>query len=244
MPARHVRWTGTVTSPRPIVSRGHARQTERVQTFLPYPDFERSAHTLDLKRLGKQRVETIQVVRALVRPGYGWANHPAVLMWKGFEEALGRYGLVCCQAWTELGFRDTCSQTITEDLKTAGIDTIRSQRELAAVDALPAWLGDGALHLSHQSALVRKNPVHYRPLFPDVPDSLEYLWPVRSPAVLAAEQRRAENEGRRQQRALERARLEAERSRRKRSRAAKKAWATRRQNAVASTHAHVNGADA
>ena len=55
-------------------------QTGRVQTFLPYPDFERSARTLDPKRLGKQRVETIQVVRALTRPGYGWANHPAVLM--------------------------------------------------------------------------------------------------------------------------------------------------------------------
>ena len=219
------------------------QQTARVQTFLPYPDFERSAQALDLKRLGKQRVETIQVVRALVRPGYGWANHPAVLMWKGFEEALGQYGLVCCLAWTELGFRDTCGLTITEDLKAAGIDTIRSQRELAAVDALPAWLGEEALHLSHQSALVRKNPEYYRQLFPDAPDNLEYVWPVRSPAVLAAEQRRADNEVRRQQRAIERARLEAEQLRRRRSRAAKKAWATRRQNAASSTRAHVNDAE-
>jgi hypothetical protein len=31
-----------------------------VQTFLPYADFEESARTLDAKRLGKQRVETIQ----------------------------------------------------------------------------------------------------------------------------------------------------------------------------------------
>jgi hypothetical protein len=214
-----------------------------VQTFLPFPDFERSAHALDLKRLGKQRVETIQIVRALIRPGYGWANHPAVLMWRGFEESLGRYGITCCQAWTELGFRDTCGPTIAEDLKAVGIDTIRSQRELAAAGALPAWLGDGALHLSHQSALVRKSPEHYRPLFPDVPDNLEYLWPVRSPAVLAAEQRRADNDVRRQQRALERTRLEAERLRRKRSRAAKKAWATRRQNAVPSTPVRGNDAE-
>jgi hypothetical protein len=33
-----------------------------VQTFLPYDDFERSTRALDVKRLGKQRVETIQVV--------------------------------------------------------------------------------------------------------------------------------------------------------------------------------------
>lgn len=34
-------------------------------TFLLYPDFSRSAAVLDDRRLGKQRVETLQVVRAL-----------------------------------------------------------------------------------------------------------------------------------------------------------------------------------
>jgi hypothetical protein len=208
-----------------------AGQVGTVQTFLPYADFERSARALDAKRLGKQRVETIQVVRALTRPGYGWANHPAVLMWKGFEEALGRYGFTCCEVWTELGFGDTCALTIATDLRAAGVGSVRSQPELASAGALPPWLGDEAVHRSHQSALVRKDPTHYRSLFPGVPDDLPYFWPVRSPAVIAAEQRRAENEVRRQLRAHERARLEAERLRRKRSRAAKKAWRTRRLNA-------------
>ena len=204
---------------------------ERVQTFLPYADFERSARALDAKRLGKQRVEAIQVVRALTVPGYGWAHHPAALMWKGFEEALGRYGIVCCEVWTELGFGDTCAATIATDLAAAGVHGIRSQAELAEAGALPPWLGDEAVHLSHRSALVRKDPAHYRPLFPDDPDDLPYLWPVRSPAVIEAEQRREANAVRRQERAAERALLEAERLRRKRSRAAKKAWATRRRNA-------------
>ena len=208
-----------------------------MQTFLPYPDFERSARTLDPKRLGKQRVETIQVVRALTRPGYGWANHPAVLMWRGFEEALGRYGFACCEAWTELGFGDTCALTIATDLRAAGVETVRTQPELAAADALPPWLGDEAVHRSHQSSLVRKDAEHYGPLFPDVPDDLPYVWPVRSEAVVAAERRKAENEERRQLRALERARLDAERLRRKRSRAAKKAWQTRRQNSARATGA-------
>lgn len=52
-----------------------------MQTFLPYPDFAESAHVLDRSRLGKQRVETIQVQRGLVVPGYGWRHHPAVKMW-------------------------------------------------------------------------------------------------------------------------------------------------------------------
>lgn len=211
-----------------------------MQTFLPYADFERSARTLDRKRLGKQRVETIQVVRALTRPGYGWANHPAVLMWRGFEEALGRYGFRCCQAWVELGFGDTCALTIAMDLRAAGVDTVRTQPELAAADALPPWLGEEAVHRSHQSALVRKEQQHYRPLFPDIPDDLPYVWPVRSQTVIAAEQRKADNEARRQQRALERNRLEDEQRRRKRSGAAKKAWQTRRENLARPTRA---GAD-
>lgn len=151
-----------------------------MQTFLPYADFERSARVLDPRRLGKQRVETLQIVRALTWPTYGWKHHPAVLMWAGFEEALGRYGLVCCDVWSELGFGDTCAATIATDLRTADVQTIRRQEELATAGALPPWLGDEALHRSHQSALVRKDPDHYRPLFPDVPHDLPYVWPVRS----------------------------------------------------------------
>jgi hypothetical protein len=203
-----------------------------VQTFLPYADFEASARSLDQKRLGKQRVETIQVVRALTVPGYGWANHPAALMWRGFEEALGRYGFACCEAWTELGFGDTCAATIAADLRTAGVESVRTQDELVRAGAMPAWLGDPALHRSHQSALVRKDPEFYRGRFPGVPDDLPYVWPVRSPTVVEAERRRAENAVRREQRATERLLAEAERARRRRSRAAKKAWVTRRSNAA------------
>jgi hypothetical protein len=49
-----------------------------VQTFLPYADFRRSAEVLDPKRLGKQRVECLQVLRGLTVPTYGWRHHPAV----------------------------------------------------------------------------------------------------------------------------------------------------------------------
>ena len=165
-----------------------------MQTFLPYADFERSARVLDTKRLGKQRVETIQVIRALTRPGYGWRNHPAVLMWKGFEEALGRYGFTCCEVWTALGFGDTCALTIAADLRAAGVASVRTQPELAAAAALPPWLGDQAIHRSHQSALVRKDHEHYGPLFPGVPDDLPYVWPVRSPGALARQSARQRTE--------------------------------------------------
>ncbi|MGE2836372.1 MSMEG_6728 family protein [Mycobacterium sp. SMC-4] len=150
-----------------------------MQTFLPCPGFTDSARVLDVRRLGKQRVETIQVLRALTVPGYGWRHHPAAAMWAGYEEALVRYGLQVCQVWCEQGRADTCATTLAADL-TAGtrLTVIRTEDELAACGELPPWLGDPAFHRSHQAALVRKDPDHYRPVFGDVPVDLPYVWPA------------------------------------------------------------------
>ncbi|EID52540.1 MSMEG_6728 family protein [Saccharomonospora xinjiangensis] len=149
-----------------------------MQTFLPYPDFAATARVLDLRRLGKQRVETLQVLRALTVPGHGWRRHPAVRMWAGYEEALTRYGLAMCEHWTAQGRADTCAVKLVADLAGAlGVTTVRDQDALAAAHELPPWFGDEAFHRSHRSALVRKDPEHYRPAFPDVPDDLPYVWP-------------------------------------------------------------------
>lgn len=150
-----------------------------MQTFLPYADFEQTARVLDPKRLGKQRVECIQVLRGLTVEGYGWRHHPAVKMWGGFEEALGRYSFTCCEVWVEAGFGDTCAATIGAELAAVGITEVRTQQQLAEADALPPWLGDETFHRSHRSSLVRKDPKLYGPLFPGTPDNLPYVWPAR-----------------------------------------------------------------
>jgi hypothetical protein len=206
-----------------------------MQTFVPYADFEASARALDTKRLGKQRVEVIQIVRALTVPGYAWSQHPAVLMWKGFEEALGRYGLTMCDVWLELGFGDTCAATIAADLAAFGIPEIRSEAELAAAAALPPWLFDAAVQESHQSALVRKDPEFYRKLFPDVRPDLDYVWPVRSAAVIEREEKQRENARKRQARAEQKILDELARAKRRRSAAAKRGWQTRAANARKAT---------
>src|SRR3978361_2174527 len=127
-----------------------------MQTFVPYSSFEASARALDPKRLGKQRVEVIQIVRALTVPGYAWTSHPAVLMWKGYEEALGRYGLTMCEVWLERGVGDPGPHPIAPDLAGAGIPSIRSYPELAEAGELPPWMFEEQLLRSHQSSLVRK----------------------------------------------------------------------------------------
>lgn len=154
-----------------------------MQTFLPYASFTRSAAALDRTRLGKQRVEALQVQRALTVPGYGWRHHPAALMWRGYEEALACYGVVICREWLRRGYADTCLDTIVSQF---GAEP-RSQPQLRRAGRLPRWLGNRALHRSHQSSLLRKDPAHYGPLFPGVPDDLEYVWP----APLALEPRPA-----------------------------------------------------
>jgi hypothetical protein len=201
-----------------------------VQTFVPHPDFAATARALDQRRLGKQRVEVIQIVRALTVPGYAWASHPAVLMWKGYEEALGRYGLAMCGEWVARGFDDSCAATIVADLRAAGVTRLRGYEQLRVGGGLPPWLFDDEVVRSHRSALVRKDPEHYGPLFPDVPPDLPYVWPVRSEAVLERERRRVAAARRRAEAAERRAEQQREASRRRRSAAAKKAWLTRRAN--------------
>ncbi|MGI5470886.1 MSMEG_6728 family protein [Streptomyces sp. CA-132043] len=150
-----------------------------MQTFLPYPDFAASAAVLDARRLGKQRVEALQVLRGLTVPGYGWRHHPAVRMWTGYEEALVRYGLEICNAWTATGRQDTCARTLTQDYAATFPDTPpRDYATLSASGDLPNWLGDPAFHRSHQSALRTKDPAHYRHHFPNVPEGLPYVWPA------------------------------------------------------------------
>lgn len=149
-----------------------------VQTFLPYADFARTAEVLDRTRLGKQRVECIQIVRALTIPTYGWRHHPAALMWRGHLEALGAYSFAIIDEWTRQGHADTCAATIAADLAGAGVNHVRTQDELAVADALPSWLGNPDFHVAHQSSLVRKDPEHYGPIFPGIPDDLPYVWPL------------------------------------------------------------------
>ncbi|WP_201260768.1 MSMEG_6728 family protein [Embleya scabrispora] len=146
-----------------------------MQTFLPDPGFEATARSLDDRRLGKQRVETFQILRALVWPTYGWKHHPAVAMWRGFVPALVCYGLAMCSEWTRRGFRDTVAAQLLDF--TAG--RVPHRPRLYRDGMLPPWLGDEALHISHRSKLVAKDEEYYRRQFgPDLPADLSYVWPL------------------------------------------------------------------
>jgi hypothetical protein len=150
-----------------------------VQTFVPYADFARSAAVLDVRRLGKQRVETLQVMRALTIPGYGWRHHPAVAMWRGYRPALMVYQDAVVDEWVRRGFADT-----TRASTLAALDEIEADAALYRSGDVPAppWLGREEVHRSHRSNLLRKDLDHYRAQGFTEPDDLPYVWPKAQPA--------------------------------------------------------------
>jgi len=85
-----------------------------MQTFLPSTSFEQSAKWLDTLRLGKQRVECYQILKALTDPSYGWQNHPAVNMWRQHKHALLFYSIAICLEWQQRGYKDTCQSKILD----------------------------------------------------------------------------------------------------------------------------------
>lgn len=130
-----------------------------MQTFLPYPDFERSAACLDNRRLGKQRVECMQILNALNGVQKGWRNHPAVKMWAGHELALESYMAACIVEWRKRGFKNTM---VAANFPSA---------------TMPSWFGNENFHAAHRSNLLRKDPAWYGQFGWTEPDNLDYVWP-------------------------------------------------------------------
>ena len=132
-----------------------------VQTFLPYPDFHLSAKSLDMRRLGKQRIEALQIYNTLVF-GSRWKHHPAVLMWAGFERALQLYMDECIKEWIRRGYKNNMKLANPEDVK------------------MPPWLGTDRFHSSHRSNLLRKDFNWYSQFGWKEPNDLSYFWPVKN----------------------------------------------------------------
>jgi len=138
-----------------------------MQTFLPYPSFYESLKVLDNKRLGKQRLEAMQLVNSTLKlevdpnAKIGWANHPARTMWRGYLDALKLYHNLSINEWVSRGFNNTMKLY-----------------DLPSTVTLPPWIGRDDVHASHRSNLIRKDPIWYGKFGWSEPSTLEYVWPV------------------------------------------------------------------
>jgi len=136
-----------------------------VNTFLPYPDFRKSAECLDWLRCGKQRVEAFQILKIVSgeRTTGGFVNHPAVKIWRGYPDALRLYMKIFIEEWVKRGYNNNMI-----------IPIIEKEQEKDII--MPPWLGDERFHASHRSNLLRKDPVYYGKFGWTEPDNLPYLW--------------------------------------------------------------------
>lgn len=131
-----------------------------MQTFLPFPNLKKSIICLDNKRLGKQRVESRQILDIItgIKPLSNWRFHPIVIMWEGYTDALKKYYNYSIDEWIRRGFKNTMIKYDTpEKVK------------------LPYWFKDDQFHISHQSNLTRKYPEWYSNFWSTSPD-MPYHW--------------------------------------------------------------------
>ena len=166
-----------------------------MQTFVPVSDsYAASVAVLDRSRLGKQRVETLQLITAITGlafpnareiaaghepgrifdrgPKRAWQRHPAALMWSQDVFGLVCYQRATCAEWANRGHKDTCLE------KTEALLDEFSQRRTFSLSEWPNWWGDERVHDSHKANLVRKDPGLYGPMWYDVEPAEGYFWPT------------------------------------------------------------------
>jgi hypothetical protein len=154
--------------------------------------------SLDRKRLNKQKIEANQILNASLGLTKGWSNHPAVLMWKGYSNALKHYFNEITRACIQRGFNNTMPlyEFTEEQLNNIEYQTVQDYLQNgippeASTDKIifPWWFEWKPLIYSHQASLLRKNPKYYNFIFYKCNDYeferielqeylfLGYLWP-------------------------------------------------------------------
>jgi hypothetical protein len=167
-----------------------------VNTFVTDNDPVQCAKNLDYRRLGKQRVEAFQLLNVLLERGdktKGWSNHPALLMWKGYENGLKYYLNCMIDEWINRGYNNTMAHEVYDvddadnndgdtdnnggDTDNNGGDTDNNggvtdddaadtgEDEKSIIILMPWWFNCYQLQLSHKCSLLRKDYDHYSKVF-------------------------------------------------------------------------------
>lgn len=144
-----------------------------MQTFCPYPNFPATARALDWRRLGKQRVECMQILNVISGKTSGWSNHPAVKMWQGYDMSLCFYSLAMCSEWKQRGYVDNLTPFFQEYL----VENKNKQIKL------PFWWEDDRVHSSHRQTLLMKDYEWYSKFGWTESPKYEYFWPTKELAA-------------------------------------------------------------
>lgn len=135
-----------------------------MQVFAPFDNFCETAKSLDMRRLGKQRVECYQLLKINYGLTTAWSHHPVSKMWRSYSHFLSLYAFAICDEWIVRGYKDSVSSKIS------GLFM-----EHKPIYVKPPWWTDYSYHRSHRSNLSRKNPEHYSKFWYE-PDNLPYIY--------------------------------------------------------------------
>ena len=150
-----------------------------MQTFVPYTDMYESAAVLDNKRLNKQLLEGRQIYSILSsgRTKGGWVRHPAVLMWKGYDNALFEYLIAIKYECDERSISTEKNWDAIQEMYDWNWD--RGDNIV-----MPPWWGDERIHESHRNNLYVKDPEYYAEFGNDSRvtccDTCNYFWPTHT----------------------------------------------------------------
>lgn len=166
-----------------------------VNIFIIVPDIQKTAEMLDDKRLGKSRVEAYQIINCLEeydRTGQitqGWRNHPALKSWFGFTNHLKVYFNIITREWIRRGFVNNMTLYSIDErpyhIVPCGFDGKSISYDSTKFNAysFPFWISFYPFYMSHQAALCRKNPKHYKFLLREELNyflNFGYLWPCNA----------------------------------------------------------------
>lgn len=140
-------------------------------TYVPLPTSYRACVSiLDHRKLGKQRVDALQIFTACTHPTNAWHSHPAVKMWRGAELGLLAFGIAACDEWIARGHVDT----LRDNFITNGIRI--SDNSSLSTDYYPSWWGDDRVHSSHRALLLSLDSAYGRFNWTERP-SRNIYWP-------------------------------------------------------------------
>jgi len=130
-----------------------------MQTFLPSSNPVTTARWLDNKRLNKQILECYQILNVLSgkSPTGGWRNHPAVLMWKGYERGLWQYVQAMIREARERGIRTENNEANLNKLKDQCWDIWGDNKPLFWSDTNKIM----RIITTHKASLFDKDPLFY-----------------------------------------------------------------------------------
>lgn len=172
-----------------------------MQTFLPYPNIIQSAQCLDNKRLGKQRVEALQILKAInqgLEIAFIWdwddngKEYKKLLWFKSLDSGDGTiktpwFNHPCTKMWKGyesclvLYYNVCINEWIYRGFKNTLLLIAHSipieHKYWAQFVKWPKWFGNKDFHDSHKSNLLRKMPEHYSKFGWQVSNNLPYIWP-------------------------------------------------------------------